>query len=53
MAKASDENGSNGEGRKLREQTGLDTRNQIDSGISSERFVNTTEYELMKESIKC
>ena len=24
MAKASDENGSNGEGRKLREQTGLD-----------------------------
>ena len=26
MAKASDENGSDGEGRKLGEQTGLDTR---------------------------
>ena len=26
MAKASDEHGSDGEGRKLREQTGLDTR---------------------------
>ena len=27
MAKASDENGSDGEGLKLREQSGLDTRN--------------------------
>ena len=26
MAKASDENGSDGQGRKLGEQTGLDTR---------------------------
>ena len=26
MAKASDQNGSDGEGRKLGEQTGLDTR---------------------------
>ena len=31
MAKASDQNGSDGEGRKPGEQTGLDTRNLLKS----------------------
>ena len=54
MAKASDENGSDGEGRKLGEQTGLDTRNQLISGVSSERFVCTTKYEpIVPEIVKC
>jgi hypothetical protein len=37
VAKASDQNGSDGEGRKPGEQTGLDTRSQrqMTSGISS------------------
>ena len=53
MAKASDENGSDGEGRKLGEQTGLDTRNfptKI-SGVSLVNFAcNTTVYESRPET---
>ena len=50
MAKAPSQNGFDGEGRKLGERTGLDTRNCVTiSGISSERFVNSTKYELKKE----
>ena len=39
MAKALNENGSDGEGRKLGEQTGLDTRNFLKiSGVSLVNF---------------
>jgi hypothetical protein len=55
MAKASDENGSDGQGRKLREQTGLDTRNFLRkiSGVSLVNFAyQSTVYGMKPELMR-
>ena len=51
MAKASGQNGSDCEGRKLGERTGLDTENVKNIlGVSSERFVTSTEVRVNDEA---
>ena len=54
MAKASDQNGSDGEGRKPGEQTGLDTRNLLNSKfleLARKDLLIIYKYVLRKEKI--
>ena len=51
MAKALNENGFDGQERKLGEQTGLDTRNLPISGVSSERFAQSTKVRINERNV--
>ncbi len=50
MAKASNQNRSDGEGRKLREQTGLDTRVVLAVNAASKMLYILREYTVSKRS---
>ncbi len=52
MAKASDQNGSDGEGRKLGEQTGLDTRVVLAVNAVSKVLHNLVIMQCRNEGVK-